>query len=58
MFDAWSQWTWVAVAWSQVVIDYGLYLAYLGRRRRLLLEDDSAQRLLQEETARVDGGGT
>jgi hypothetical protein len=56
VFESMSQWTWVAVAWAQVLLAYGGYLAYLGWRRRRLLEDDRAQRLLQAEASRVDGG--
>jgi hypothetical protein len=55
VFDAMSQWAWVLVAWSQLVIAYVGYLVYLGWRRRRLLEDDRAQRLLQTEAARVAG---
>ncbi len=56
MFDSMSQWTWVAIAWSQVLLAYGGYLVYLAWRRRRLLEDDRAQRLLQTEAARVQRG--
>ena len=52
MFDTMTQWTWVAIAWSQVLIAYGGYLAYLGWRRRRLEADDRAQRLLQAEGAK------
>ena len=52
MFDTMSQWTWVAIAWLQVLLAYGGYLVYLSWRRRRLLEDDRAQRLLQTEAAR------
>jgi hypothetical protein len=52
VFDTMSQWTWVTIAWLQVVIAYGGYLAYLGWRRRQLENDDRAQRLLQAEAAK------
>ena len=55
MFDQWSAWTWVAVAWLELVLAYGAYLAYLGWRRRKLLSDDRARRLLLREEA---GGST
>jgi hypothetical protein len=46
VFDAWSQWTWVAVAWLELVLAYGGYLLYLGWRRRKLLSDDRSSRAL------------
>jgi hypothetical protein len=46
VFDSWSQWTWVTIAWLQLVFAYGGYLAYLGWRRRQLLRDDRASRAL------------
>jgi hypothetical protein len=46
VFDSWSQWTWVTIAWLQLVFAYGGYLAYLGWRRRQLLRDDRAHRAL------------
>jgi hypothetical protein len=38
VFDGWSAWTWVAIAWLQLLLAYGGYLAYLGWRRRRVLE--------------------
>lgn len=29
-----SHWTWVAIAWLEVLVAYGGYLAYLGWRER------------------------
>lgn len=52
MFDSWNQWTWVAIAWLQLVVAYGGYLAYLDWRRRRLLRDERALRVL-EDTQRV-----
>jgi hypothetical protein len=46
VFDSWNQWTWVTVAWLQLVVAYGGYLAYLAWRRRQLLRDESAHRTL------------
>jgi hypothetical protein len=56
VFDTMSQWTWVAIAWLQVLLAYGGYLVYLAWRRRRLLEDDRAQRLVQAEAARGPRG--
>lgn len=53
MFDSWNHWTWVSVAWIELIVAYGGYLVYLGWRRRKLLEDDRARRLLERP---VDGG--
>ena len=47
MFDGWTQWTWVTIAWLELVLAYGGYLAYLGWRRRRLLADDRAHRQLE-----------
>ena len=49
MFDDWSHWTWVAVAWLEVVLAYGGYLTYLGWRRRRLLRDERARDVLERE---------
>lgn len=36
MFEGWSPWVWVALAWLELVAAYGGYLLYLrGRARRL-----------------------
>lgn len=36
MFEGWSQWAWVAVAWLELVVAYGGYLLYLrGKAKRL-----------------------
>lgn len=41
MFDAWTPWTWVAVAWLELAVAYGGYLVYLNRRaRRAEREED------------------
>lgn len=32
MFSGWSPWTWVIVAWLQLVVAYGGYLLYLRWR--------------------------
>ena len=40
MFDNWGDWTWVAVAWLQLVVAYGGYLLYLRSRARRLEEED------------------
>lgn len=34
MFDNLPAWTWIAFAWSQLVIAYGGYLVYLAWRAR------------------------
>lgn len=34
MFESWSPWSWVMVAWAELVVAYGGYLAYLGWRAR------------------------
>lgn len=49
MFDGWSQWTWVTVAWLELVLAYGGYLTYLGWRRRRLLQDERARAHLERE---------
>lgn len=56
MFEGWGHWAWVTIAWLQVVAAYVGYLLYLGWRRRRLLDDDRAQRLLQDEASRAAGG--
>lgn len=43
MFDGWSAWTWVFVAWVQLVVAYGAYLIYLRwRAARLAREEDES----------------
>jgi hypothetical protein len=54
VFDAFTHWTWVTIAWVEVVLAYLGYLTYVSWRRRRLLEDDRAQRLLQDEAAAVE----
>jgi hypothetical protein len=49
VFDSWGHWTWVTIAWLQVVAAYVGYVIYLRWRRTRLLEDDRAQRLLQAQ---------
>lgn len=49
MFEGWSHWTWVTIAWAEVVLVYAGYLAYLGWRKRQLLRDDDARRLIERE---------
>ncbi len=49
MFENWSHWTWVAVAWLELVLAYGGYLAYLGWRRRRLVQDERAREVLGRE---------
>ncbi len=49
MFENWSHWTWVSVAWLEVVLAYAGYLAYLDWRRRRLLQDERARELLERE---------
>jgi hypothetical protein len=55
VFDSWNQWTWVTIAWLQLLVAYGGYLAYLGWRQRQLLRDDRAQRALQGVQRAPDG---
>jgi hypothetical protein len=43
VFEGWSPWTWVSIAWSQLLLAYGGYLAYLGWRRRQLLREHGAR---------------
>ncbi len=52
MFDSWTQWTWVGVAWLEVVLAYTGYLTYLNWRRRRLERDERAQRLLSRDPGR------
>ena len=39
MFDGLNQWTWVVIAWLELLLAYGGYLLYL-RARAKRLEDD------------------
>ena len=55
MFDGWTQWTWVTIAWLELVLAYVGYLTYLGWRRRKLLADDEARRVIERQAA---GGGS
>lgn len=59
MFEGWSHWTWVSIAWLEVLLAYGGYLAYLGWRRRQLLRDGEALRVIERQTAHggPDSGG-
>lgn len=49
MFDNWSHWTWVTVAWIELLLAYGGYLVYLNWRRRRLVADERAHDLLDRE---------
>ena len=40
MFESWGAWSWVTVAWLELVVAYGGYLAYLGWRARRLGRDE------------------
>jgi len=51
VFEGWSHWVWVTIAWSQVVLAYAGYLAYLGWRKRRLLADADAVRIITADTA-------
>lgn len=37
MFDNWTPWTWVSIAWLQLVLAYGGYLYYLNARGQQLI---------------------
>jgi hypothetical protein len=37
VFDNWSQWTWVSIAWIELVLAYGGYLTYLNWRRQKVI---------------------
>jgi hypothetical protein len=54
VFEGWSHWTWVGIAWAQVVVAYVGYLVYLGWRRQQLLRDQDARRVIERPAA---GGG-
>ena len=43
MFDNWSQWTWVSIAWIELVLAYGGYLAYLNWRRAQVIATHKLQ---------------
>lgn len=49
MFEGWSHWTWVTVAWVELLVAYGGYLFYLRWRRQRLLRDERARRVLERE---------
>jgi hypothetical protein len=49
VFENWSHWTWVSVAWVELLLAYGGYLAYLGWRRRRLVADERAHDVLDRE---------
>lgn len=53
MFDSWTQWTWVTIAWLELVLAFAGYLTYLNWRRRRLLRDERAQRLLSRDPGRT-----
>lgn len=38
MFDNLSPWTWITLAWGQVVLAYVIYLLYLRRLERRIRE--------------------
>ena len=40
MFENLSNWTWVAIAWLQLLVAYGGYLLYLRNRARRLEDED------------------
>lgn len=50
MFETWTHWTWVSVAWIELVLAFAGYLAYLGWRRRRLQRDERAHHLLARDT--------
>jgi HAMP domain-containing protein len=35
-FDSWSAWTWVIVAWAELILAYAGYSFYLHRRLKRL----------------------
>ncbi len=41
MFDSWSAWTWVLIAWLELVVAYGGYLLYLRWRNRRRQNDEA-----------------
>lgn len=41
MFESWSAWTWVALAWAELVVAYGAYLLYLRWREKSLDKEDA-----------------
>jgi hypothetical protein len=40
VFDDWSAWTWVLIAWGQLAVAYVAYEAYLRRREAEALRDE------------------
>lgn len=51
-FSSWSQWTWVWIAWGQLILAYLGYSAYLNWRRGELLRHDAVQRAIEAEQRR------
>ena len=48
-FSSWTPWTWVWIAWGQLIVAYLGYAYYLNWRRDKLLSDDAARRVLESE---------
>jgi hypothetical protein len=44
VFDNWTQWTWVSIAWGELLLAYGGYLLYLNWRRQKVVEADDQTR--------------
>ena len=40
MFDSWSAWTWVFVAWGELALAYAGYAIYLRRRAARARRDE------------------
>ena len=40
MFDGWSAWTWVLVAWGELLVAYAGYVIYLRRREARAQRDE------------------
>ncbi|MFA5550472.1 MAG: hypothetical protein WDA03_02545 [Trueperaceae bacterium] len=40
MFDNLGHWTWITLAWGQVVLAYVIYLLYLRRMERRIREGE------------------
>jgi hypothetical protein len=43
VFDNWSQWTWVSIAWIELVLAYGGYLLYLNWRRQKVIAEHAEE---------------